>query len=157
MSNTVESIENVVEVEVVAGTAEPVGEPVKVKRIKKNHTDAVIDPKNSESIEDYLGEFYANSQSQPPRKGYDQHWNKDGFINAGPTQRLPNRGAANMIAVLFDALADRATSDDAAEAADAKAFLEAMVEFGRNRIAEKIKHKQDAILAKARQIEAARQ
>lgn len=134
------------------GTAEAVVS--KPKRIKKNQTEVKIDPSNPSSCEDYLSEFYANAAALPPRKGYDQHWNKEGFIHAGPALRLPNRGAANMITFLFDILADRATGDDAAAAAEAKAYIDLLVNFGSNRIATVREQKNADILAKAREIEA---
>lgn len=128
----------------------------KVKRKKKNHTDTKIDPNNPQTVEDYLSEFYLQSATQAPRKGYDQHWNKEGFIHAGPAIRLPSRGAANMIAFLFDTLADRATSDDATIASEAKAFLEMMVSFGNGRIEAKRKEKEELVIQKAQQIQESR-
>jgi hypothetical protein len=77
------------------------------RRIKKNHTETVINAAEYESIHRWRDEFYFNSANQPTRKGYDQHFNKNGFVNGLFALRLTNEGIANMIVVLFHALADR--------------------------------------------------
>lgn len=156
MSDTVDAAIVTETPTVIDGAAEavtPKTEP-KQKRIKKNHTDTKIDPNNPQTIEDYLSEFYAQSFAQAARKGYDQHWNKEGFIHAGPAVRLPNRGAAQMMAFLIDILADRATMDDPTLAAEAKAFLDAMIAFASGRIVTKRAEKNKIILDKAAAINA---
>lgn len=82
------------------------------KRVKKNATQTRIDPSNVESGRQYLAEFYAQCEAHPPRKGYDQHWNSQGFIHSGPATRLPNDGAANMVTLLGDILAKREAAGD---------------------------------------------
>ena len=77
------------------------------RRIKKNHTETVIDALDYSTIHRWRDEFYFNSANQPTRKGYDQHFNKNGFVNGLFALRLTNNGIANMIVVLFHALADR--------------------------------------------------
>lgn len=91
-----------------AGTAEG-----KSTRVYKNATEVVIDFTKPESAIAWLQAFYEQSKAQPPKKGYDQHWNKRGFIHAGPAVRLPNDGAANMIVFLGDMLVQRENKEDA--------------------------------------------
>lgn len=140
----------------VEPSADAVTEPVKKtrgRRIKKNHTDAVIDPNNYSSLEDWLSEFYLQSHAQPARKGYDQHWNKNGFIHAGPALRLPNIGAANMIVFLADILADRVVnSGDEAISTEAAAILKVCGEWISKRVGERQAKKNAEILAKAEAI-----
>jgi hypothetical protein len=152
MSDMVTDIVNV-EPEVVEPSAEAVTQDDKKskgRRIKKNHTDAVIDPSNYDSIEAFLNEFYSQSESQPPRTGYDQHWNKKGFIHAGPATRLPNDGAANMICLLIDILSDRiVNTQDSNKAHEAEAFYNVCLMFMQNRINERKAWLEADILAKA--------
>jgi hypothetical protein len=82
------------------------------KRVKKNATQTRIDPSNANSGRQYLKEFYEQCEAHPPRKGYDQHWNSDGFIHSGPATRLPNNGAANMVTLIGDILAKREAAGD---------------------------------------------
>lgn len=82
------------------------------KRVKKNATQTRIDPSNVESGRLFLKEFYQQCEAHPPRKGYDQHWNSEGFIHSGPATRLPNSGAANMVTLIGDILAKREAAGD---------------------------------------------
>ena len=83
------------------------------KRVKKNATQTRIDPKNVETGRLFLKEFYEQCNAHPPRKGYDQHWNSEGFIHSGPATRLPNGGAGNMVTLIGDILAKREEAGDA--------------------------------------------
>ncbi len=103
-----------------AGTAES-----KSTRVYKNATEVVIDFTKPESATAWLQAFYEQSKAQPPKKGYDQHWNKRGFIHAGPAVRLPNDGAANMIVFLGDMLVQRESKEDA----DAGKILDFCINF----------------------------
>jgi hypothetical protein len=97
----------------VEGQAAPVATDVQAtKRVKKNATQTRIDPSNANSGRQYLKEFYEQCEAHPPRKGYDQHWNSDGFIHSGPATRLPNNGAANMVTLIGDILAKREAAGD---------------------------------------------
>lgn len=82
------------------------------KRVKKNATQTRIDPSNADSGRQFLKEFYEQCAAHPPRKGYDQHWNSEGFIHSGPATRLPNGGAANMVTLIGDILAKREAAGD---------------------------------------------
>lgn len=157
MSNTIENVdEAIVEAPIEGeGTAEAVvSKPKKEKRRKKNHTDTQIDPSIPTSIDDFLSEFYANAATHPPDKGYDQHYNKDGFVHGTPAARLPDTGIARMVAVLIDTLADRATSDDAQKAAKANAMYDLIEGWIKDQRNQKRADKNALILAKAREIEA---
>lgn len=95
------------------------------KRVKKNATQTRIDPSNVESGRQFLKEFYEQCAAHPPRKGYDQHWNSEGFIHSGPATRLPNGGAANMVTLIGDILAKREAAGDK----DAGAYLDYCINF----------------------------
>ena len=95
------------------------------KRVKKNATTIQIDPSNVETGRAYLEEFYSQCEAHPPRKGYDQHWNSQGFIHSGPATRLPNAGAANMVTLIGDILAKREMGGDAS----AGAYLDYCIAF----------------------------
>ena len=79
----------------------------KTPRIKKNATTSTLDVSDPNSAMTWLAEFIEQGKNHPPIKGYDQHWNSDGFIHAGPGKRLPNIGAAKMIVFLGDVFARR--------------------------------------------------
>jgi hypothetical protein len=145
----------------------PVGEPVnppqtdasqgnapqeataKGARKKKNYTGVEIDLNNLESADKYLEAFYKQSEEQPPTNGYDQHWNKEGFIHAGPAKRLPCSGAINMIVFLADILAKRELAKDPTAAGT--------IDFARNYLQHRRdllkRQEDDAILEKARKVE----
>ena len=82
------------------------------KRTKKNATQTRIDPANPDSGRVWLGDFYKQCDTHKPAKGYDQHWNSEGFIHSGPATRLPNAGAANMVTLIGDILAKRQMAGD---------------------------------------------
>jgi hypothetical protein len=110
----------------VEGQAAPVATDVQAtKRVKKNATQTRIDPNNVESGRQFLKEFYEQCAAHPPRKGYDQHWNSEGFIHSGPATRLPNGGAANMVTLIGDILAKREAAGDK----DAGAYLDYCINF----------------------------
>lgn len=95
----------------------------------KNFTKVNIDPSVDGSCQAWLSEFTAKSDAEPPTKGYDQHWNKFGFIHAGPAKRLTNQGAARMMVFLENALAERANGGDK----EAGAILNFCLKFGKDR------------------------
>jgi hypothetical protein len=97
----------------------------RIKRIKKNATKVGIDPSNVESGRAWLKEFYDQCTAHPARKGYDQHWNSKGFIHSGPAKRLPNDGAANMVTLIGDILANREAGGDK----EAGAYLDYCINF----------------------------
>jgi hypothetical protein len=156
-TDTTDTTENIVveaPIEIEPKAATLIDGPKK-GRIKKNHTDAKINPQRYESIHEFLEEFYGQISTHKPRKGYDQHWNSEGFIHAGPAIRLPNRGAANMIAFLIDVLADRIVNSSSSEvSADAKAYYEVCLEFMSKRVEERKAEYARDILAAAAAIEA---
>lgn len=100
-------------------------QPAAPKRIRKNHTGVEIRPDDLESAFAYLEAFRQQSEAHPPRKGYDQHWNSQGFIHMGPAARLPNRGATNMVVLIGDILAKREEAGDA----DAGKYLDFCIKF----------------------------
>lgn len=102
--------------EAVEGQAAPAvaTEVQATKRVKKNATQTRIDPSNADSGRQFLKEFYEQCEAHPPRKGYDQHWNSEGFIHSVPATRLPNAGAANMVTLIGDILAKRESAGDKA-------------------------------------------
>lgn len=101
----------------------------KTPRVKKNATDVDIDLNDPESAMNWLNSFHSQCKAHPPRKGYDQHWNSEGFIHDGPARRLPNKGAVKMTVFLLKILAQRATENGDAEALAALNFCNA---FGTN-------------------------
>jgi len=108
--------------------AEAAGE-AKAPRTKKNATSTNLDVNDPNSSTAWLAEFYDQSQKQAARKGYDQHWNKEGFIHAGPADRLPNSGAAKMAIFIGDMLVKREVAGDA----EAGQFLDFIINFCTNR------------------------
>lgn len=79
----------------------------KVERIAKNETGIAINLDDPASALVWLDAFFDQAKKQKAKKGYDQHWNKKGFIHAGPADRLPNDGAVNMMVFLGDMLTKR--------------------------------------------------
>lgn len=122
----------------------------KTKRAKKNATSSQIDFSNTESGRVWLTEFKEQCNNHPPIKGYDQHWNKDGFIHNGPATRLSNRGCANMVTLIGDILVTRAMNGDA----DAAAALDYCVNFLRDHREATEEARKRAILAEADRIRA---
>jgi len=127
------------------------GEKTKTPRVKKNATATKLDVNDPSSAPAWLAEFYEQSSKQEVRKGYDQHWNKDGFIHAGPADRLPNSGGAKMAVFIGDMLAKREIAGDV----EAGKFLDFIVNFCQTRrsalqaeIDAKILAQAEAILAK---------
>lgn len=116
--------ENAAQVADNAGLAQT----VKTPRIKKNATATALDFSNPETALTWIGEFYDQSKAHPPRKGYDQHWNSEGFIHAGPADRLPNAGAAKMAIFVGDMLAKR-QSQGGTEGEEAGAALDFIINF----------------------------
>ena len=88
----------------------------------------VLDVNDPNSATAWLAEFYDQSEKQAARKGYDQHWNKEGFIHAGPADRLPNSGAAKMAVFIGDMLVKREVAGDA----EAGQFLNFIINFLQN-------------------------
>lgn len=123
----------------------------KPKRIKKNATDVDIDFNDPDSAMLWLQSFFEQCEKHPPRKGYDQHWNSQGFIHSGPAKRLPNKGAAKMLVFLANTLAQRAIDNNDNEAAQALDFCNA---FGINIKTMLEDKKNEAILAQADAIRA---
>lgn len=110
----------------------------KKRKARKNHTDAKINPARYESIHEWLEEFFYQASQQKPTRGSEQSWNSNGFIDHGAALRLPNRGAANMICLLIDIMADRiVNSSNHQVSQDAEAFYNICLEFMQKRIAER--------------------
>lgn len=103
----------------------PTSETPKAKRTNKNGTNIRINPADVNSGRLWLEEFYARCEQTPATKGYDQHWNKDGFVHTGPSTRLPSNGAANMVTFLGDILAQRQLAGDT----EAGAYLDYCIAF----------------------------
>jgi len=129
--------------------AEAAGE-AKAPRTKKNATSTNLDVNDPNSATAWIGEFYEQSKNQPARKGYDQHWNKEGFIHAGPADRLPNSGAAKMAVFIGDMLVKREIAGDA----EAGQFLDFIINFCTNRRNTLQTERDAAILAQAEAIRA---
>jgi len=128
-----------------------VAKPTKTSRVPKNATSVVINLDDPASASAWIDAFYEQGKNHPPLKGYDQHWNKMGFIHAGPADRLPNSGAVNMVVFLGDMLAKRIDNEDYA---DSEKSLNFCIEFLTNRKAELAEAKDRAILAAADAIRA---
>jgi len=123
---------------------------VKTPRVKKNATEVGIDFNDPDSAMQWFESFTRQCESHPPRKGYDQHWNSDGFIHTGPATRLPNQGATRMLVFLGHTIAKRAIAGDK-EAAEALQFSINFI----SSISETLQAKQnEAILAQADAIRA---
>lgn len=127
--------------------AEAAGE-AKTPRTKKNATTTNLDVNDPNSATTWLAEFYEQSEKQSARKGYDQHWNKEGFIHAGPADRLPNSGAAKMAVFIGDMLVKREVAGDA----EAGQFLDFIINFCTNRRNTLQTERDAAILAQAEAI-----
>ncbi len=74
-------------------------------------------------------DFNDHCLNNPPTRGYDQHYNRMGFVDAGPVSRLTNQGCVRMATLLISLLAKRSNNKDA----EASALLDSLVEFSKNR------------------------
>lgn len=122
----------------------------KTPRIKKNATVNDLNLADSSTATAWLNEFYEQGKAHPPRKGYDQHWNSQGFIHAGPADRLPNKGAAKMVVFLGDVFVKREMSGDK----EAGAALDFCINFLQSRRTELEAENNEKILAQAAAIQA---
>lgn len=120
------------------------------RRIFKNTSDTRIVPHQYDTIHAFLCEFYHRNTDDFASTNR-MRWNKEGFVCATPLYRLSNRAIINMTAVLVDILADRiVNNDDHSVRKDAEAYLALVSTFVANRVQERQRELEQAILDAAR-------
>jgi hypothetical protein len=121
------------------------------RRVQKNNTETKIVPHQYDSLHTWLSEFLYVSSQKTTANTNSYHWNKEGFVHAEPVLRITNRGATNMLVLLIDILADRiVNSDDPQVRNDAQSYYDVTLRFMQNRLAERTRETEEAILDAAR-------
>jgi hypothetical protein len=122
------------------------------RRMRLNTVGTVIDPTDISTFEQFLSDFRAHSEANAPKKGYDCHFNKDGFVHFSQTKRISNAGAAHIVICALHKLAMAEAEGDA----EAGAIYNALIEFAGVHRQNIQTAAEEAALAKAAEIQAKR-
>lgn len=122
------------------------------RRIRLNTVGTVIDPTNIATFEQFLVDFRTHSKANPPKKGYDCHFNAEGFVHDSQAKRISKTGAAHIVICALHKLATMEAEGDAG----AGALYNALIEFANSHRQNIQTAAEDAALSKAAEIQAKR-